>query len=624
MLETKIGAKIGGYMGRFLRVDLTNLSTSQVKFDESTLRTYIGGAGIGIKILYDEVLGSTDWSDPENRLILASGPVNGTIVGGSGSYCIVTKGPLTNGAASVQANGFFGAYMKLSGFDGIIIQGRSKNWVYLTIADGKFEFKDAEHLLGKDTRETENLVKQELRTREKQASVACIGPAGESLVRYAGIFSDMGHAAPHNGVGAVMGSKKLKAIAVKRGTNVIPIRNLERLKEVSKEFLDDAKKTGIFKWGTLLITAEAKEASWLPVKNYTTNIWDIDEEHFSKFEPEYITEHCEPRANACWACQASHCNKMSINEGPYKGLEIEEPEYEQIASWSSVIGQNELSSTMMLCNLVDRLGMDTNEAGWVVSWVMECYEKGLITEKDLGGLEARWGDSEFARTLLQMIAGRKGFGNILAEGVMRAAQHVGGEARNLAIHTMKGDTPRGHDHRTRWHELFDTCVSSTGTIETHVVGIGMKQYSQPGNPLDLARDTAVTKGVMQIQDSLVACQFNVLLNLKLMSQAISAVTGWDISTEEAMTTGKRIVNLFRAFNIRCGLSPELERPSPRYGSTPIDGPWKGTNIMEHWGEMIETYYKHMGWDRVSGKPLPQTLRSLGLDRVVEDLWGNMQ
>ena len=215
-----------GYAGKMLRVNLTNSQIREEKLDRMTCRKYIGGTGIGARILYDEVLPGTEWSSPENRLIIASGPLGGTRIGGSGTFCVVTKGPLTNGAASVQANGFLGAFLKMCGYDGVVLHGASTNWTYLYIMSGSAELREANHLAGRDTFTTEQMIRRELAKGEREISVASIGPAGENLVKFAGIFADGGHSASHNGSGAVMGAKKLKAIAVQRGKAAVTIKNL--------------------------------------------------------------------------------------------------------------------------------------------------------------------------------------------------------------------------------------------------------------------------------------------------------------------------------------------------------------------------------------------------------------
>jgi aldehyde:ferredoxin oxidoreductase len=248
---------------------------------------------------------------------------------------------------------------------------------------------------------------------------------------------------------------------------------------------------------------------------------------------------------------------------------------------------------------------------------MECYEKGILTKEQLNNLDLTWGNAEAARLLLNLIANKQGIGETLSEGAMRAAQKIGGEATNFAIHTMKGNSPRGHDHRNRWTEMFDTVISNTGTLETWGV-------PSPLGPTphwkDIAEANVHDKGGMIFEDSLVVCRFNSRTNVELLSQALSAVTGWDFSYDEAFMVGRRIVHLLRAFNIKHGIvGKNFDKPSPRYGSTPDSGPSKDKSLQDDWDKMLDAYYAGMGWDS-SGKPLPETLEKYGLGYVAKDLY----
>lgn len=320
----------GGYAGKFLRLELTFERLSDVLFDEETLRKNVGGTGIGAKILYDEVPPKTSWSDPVNRITIASGPLGGTNIPGSGTISLVTKGALTNGATSVQANGRFGAYLKLSGYDGIIIHGIAKRWLYLHIENGRAELRNANHLLGMNTYQTSEVIRNELGQKEMEMSVLSIGPAGENLVRFAGVFVDKGHSMSHNGSGAVMGQKKLKAITTARGSKKIVVKDMDKLTDISNKFRENTKNHR----GTIggVHRSQLSGVGTLPVKNYTTNVWNISEEEIEKFSEPYIREHFEPKRSPCWGCPANHSTIMKITEGPYAGLEVEEPEYEQMAA----------------------------------------------------------------------------------------------------------------------------------------------------------------------------------------------------------------------------------------------------------------------------------------------------
>ena len=619
-----------GNLGRYLRVDMTKEEVWDQVFDDATVRECLGGTGIGAKVLYDEVPPGVEWNDPENRITIASGPLGGSPIPGTGTYSVVTKGPLTNGATATQANGFFGAYLRFAGYDGVIVQGAASRLLYLHIGDHGAVLKDASRLAGKDTWETDDLIKEELGKREKAMSIVCIGPAGENLVKLAAVCSDKGHVAGHNGPGAVLGSKKLKAIAVDRVRGRPKFADSRKLREISatmtEKWRTDPATASNFNFGTLGSTVIQGTAGELPVRNYTTNTWDITPEGFAKYGHEYIRANFAPKPDPCWACQAHHCHKFTITEGQYKGEIVDEPEAEAFRAWGPTTGQNQVASTMVLANDADRLGLDTNEAGYLMGMVMECYEKGIINREDTDGLEMKWGDADVTRAMLKKIATRDGFGNVLAEGIMRAAKLIGGDAPNMGVHTMKGNSVRGHDHRIHWLELFDTSVSNTGTIETPRTA-PREMYDIPAQFDQFDPETVVSvnvkgKGSMQFEDSLGVCRFAARLDTVTNVEAVKASTGWDDFTfEEANASGVRIVNRLRAFNLRHGVGPELDRPSPRYGSTPLDGPAKGVGIMPHWDSMVRSYYEQMGWDPETSKPLPETLAALGLDQVSKDLWG---
>jgi len=606
--------KIKGYAGKFLRVDMSEGKLSDEVFDEATLRKYLGGTGIGTKIMYEEVPPDSDWSDPVNRVTIGSGPLGGTAVGGSGTISIVTKGAMTGGSTSVQANGLFGAYMRFSGYDGIIIQGASDSWKYLVIKDGGAELKDADELMGLDTYEVGDYLRESYGVRGRSASVLSIGPAGENLVRWAGVFVDHGHSASHNGPGAVLGSKRLKAIMAFRSSGGPEIADPEGLKEVAQRMYEDVE----YFRGTVggVETSQKSNSGSLPIKNYTTNVWEAEPEEVDAFGERHLRDKYQFEREPCWGCRLLHCAMFRIEEGPYAGV-VEEPEYEQMAAWGPVVDVRDVEATMMLSALTDRLGLENNEAGWLTGWVIECLEKGYISKEETG-IDVSWGDVDAIVELLKMISERRGFGDVLAEGVKRASEKVGGEAAKAAIYTMKGNTPRGHDHRTRWAEMFDTCVSNTSTIETHMSAMGPEAQG-PENPMEVSTEVARTKGLMQLEDSVGTCRFNTRMNGPNIAEAVAAATGWDFTAEEAKRVGLRAVNLMRAYNLRTGIGAEHDRPSTRYGSTPVDGPTVGISILPHWEAMLRNYYGLMGWDTETGIPLPETLEELGLGHVVEDL-----
>jgi aldehyde:ferredoxin oxidoreductase len=610
-----------GSTGKVLRVDLNQGKIWDEALDEATLRKFLGGTGLGVKYLFEEVDPKVNWSDPKNIFFLGSGPLGGARIPGCASISVVTKGALTNGLTSTQANGNFGAYLKWCGYDAILVQGASPNWKYLYLHEGGIELKDASNLVGKDAWETEDAIKEELGYKERTMSVFSIGPAGENMVKFAGIFGDRGHSAAHNGVGAVLGSKKLKAFAAARVPNKLQFVDSEKLGELARKTTEEAKSFGggnLFNWGTSRVLPTAEAAGWLPVKNYLTSVFAEKED----FDGARIRPLFKSQNYPCYGCASHHYELMTVTEGPYAGFFGKEPEYEQWASWGPQIRQTDPGAAVMLSNECDRLGMDCNEAGWVVGWVMECYEKGALKKDDLDGLEMTWGNAEATRTLLQNIAHRRGYGNTLAEGVKSAAEKLGGEAVNWAIFTGKGNSPRGHDHRGRWVEMIDTTVSDTGTIQTQMVVKNKKLWQMP-DPMDVfdpdqvVQAEANSTGSMEISDSLVQCWFCSFNDTELQTEVLNAATGWNMSVEEVMKVGKRIVNLMRLYNLKAGMTPDKEKPSARYCSYAVDGPTKDKPVVPHWDKMMDKYYQMVGWDRKTGMPLPETLKELGLEDMAK-------
>jgi len=615
-------AELGGYARNVLRVDLSCGKSEVFSIPDQELRMFVGGTGLGALLLYREVPPHVQPLGPANRLIMASGPLGGTSIPGSGSFSVVTKGCLTNGSTSTQANGYFGAYLKLCGYDALVLQGAASDWCYLYIHDGGVDIRDARHLLGLDTWQMEDAIKEELGKKEREATVYGIGPAGENLVKFAAIMGDKGHAAAHNGVGAVMGSKKVKAVAVDRGNHKPLIRDQKLVSQLKEELVGFAREwpPKVYDWGTSMLYSGAAKGGWLPVKNLTTSIFPNHHE----FMGDHYRPLLEMKRHPCWACPAKHCHIVKVLHGPYAGYVGEEPEYEGWAAFTSLIDQRDHGAAIMLNDLCDRLGLDVNESGWIVSFAMEAFEKGVISSEDADGLELNWGNVEAARQLLVNIANRRGnLGSALAEGLKRGAEAIGGEALAMAVYMEKGNTPRGHDHRARWNEILDYATSGAGTIEA-----GPVLVRDRFNPEDVAEAVARQK-TLPFMDSLVTCAHATGTfggdaannpNFARLVLMLGAVTGWDYSREEAFDQVQRVSNLLRVFNLRHGVGPDVEKPSLRYGSTPVDGPAAGKSIMAVWDQILDRYYELVGWDRASGRPLPSTLEKLGLQWVVPDIW----
>ena len=617
----------GGYAGRLLRVDLTRRKVWAEPWTPEAMRDLIGGIGLGAMILYRETKrgkGNTAWDHPDNRLVLATGPLAGLPVWGTGGLTVVTIGAGTNGPTSTQANGFFGTNLKSCGYDAIVVQGQAKDWLYLYVNDDVVELRDARPYQGKDTWETQEALSRDLGMTGHRLSVYSIGPAGESLVRFAAIQGDYGHVASKNGVGAVMGKKKLKAVAIVKGTRGLraadPRGLFQAADDIAHDLKTDPSARSLYEYGTLPGVVNLSKLGVLPIKNYTTNVPIAD---LSDWEAPKLRANFDHRGHQCNACGMHHCHMSVIRKGEHKGRIVDEPEYE---GWSCgwAMGATDRDLVAWLNTECDRACVDVNEFGWLAGWVMECQEKGYITREQLG-FELTWGDVKGARRLLEMVMRREGLGDLLAEGVKRAAEKLGGGAKDCAIYTGKGAVPRGHDHRGRWDEMLDTCTSSTATMETgnpvHPTEVGQPARINPFDGEQVARYVAGLRGRRNFEDSLGICIFTTRTRLDNVCRALEAATGWSFSVDDAIRFGRRTAAINRAVALRCGHTPAMEHPSTRYGSTPHDGPAKGQAIGDQWDTMVDVWYRDVGYDRKTGKPLPQTLAGLGLDWLAKELWG---
>lgn len=616
----------GGYLKKLLRVDLSKGKILEEVLNTDILYQYIGGTGLAIRLLYDELTPQLDPFSPENRIIFATGPLTGTLVPGSGTYTVASKNTLTGLAAVAQANGFFGARLKYSGFDAIIIQGRSDKPVYLHINDGRAEIKDAAELKGEDSFKTDDILRKRYGEDgiESRVSVAAIGPAGENLVRFAAISNDRGHIVASGGLGAIMGSKNLKAVVV-HGNQKVPIDPLETksfLQNIQK-WREEASQTSMGKLinekGTLGFFMPYLSKGWVPVKNLTTNV--IPEAQV--FEADYIRrEMYKMVPRSCHGCTYHHCHSVQVKKGKYKGLIAEEPEYEIMAGFGPNLGIHDPGAVTMLNNLNDRLGMDGKEVSFLISMLMEGYEKRSIRREDLDGIELEWGNVDAVKELLKKISHRKGFGDILAEGVMRVAEELGGEFPDMAVFVKKGNAPHIHDPRTRWGTLFTQAISNTGSQE----GIDMTARANPELGFDrptsepdeyLGKVQALTGPKRQFEECLVFCYFQAC-SFKTMVETLNNITGAEYSIEECLKVGRRIINLLRMFNKREGMTMEEDCFSPRLGQSPVNGPGKGKSLAPTFEQVRNAYYKEMGWDK-NGMPTQKTLEELDLEFTISEL-----
>lgn len=610
------------YENHIIRINLKDNTVNQELFDRGELRKWVGGNGTALKLLYDEVPVDVEPLSPANKLIFSAGPFNGTKIPGSGIYSVSTKGPLTGMLVSAQANGFFGARMRHAGFETMIIEDTAPEWSYIYIENGKVEIRSAEKFMGMDTWETEAAVKQEL--GKPRASVICVGPAAENLIPFCAIMGDFGHAASTNGPGTVMGSKKIKAIAIANDSNKVDVWDESLNTEIYKELLAEAEATYMGSFikasGTYGYFNFMAEMGAITVKNYSTEVWPSIKEYYGGV----IEENWDEKKKPCWACPWSHCKEVTVKKGKAEGYTGEAPEYEAVSAWTMNIGSDDIGESVRLQNICDGMGFDLKEVTYVISLVMECFNDGILTLEDTEGLDLTWGNTESVATLLQDIAHCRGFGAKLTKGVKATAEMIGGKALNKAEYMGRGLAPHVVDGRPFWPLWYSMAMSDTGSFYCHAhenpeIGnteeIGIFDAEKIGK---YAHNSA-NKTVMG--DCVGACYFFLDGSVATTVKALNAATGWDMTVKEFLEVGERIATISRAYNNINGLTPEMEMSvSPRYARDPIDGPMAGIAVNTFRESTFRDHYEASGWDRETCRPLPETLKKLGLDYVIKDLW----
>ena len=616
----------GGWNGKLLSVDLTKKLVAAESYSDDLVGKYIGGASTGIKIVYDEVLPGMDAFDERIPLVFVTGPLTATAALSSGGYGIVTKSPISNFNMSMAtANGFFGLRLKQAGFDFIIVRGKSEKPVYLWVHDGQAELRDATKVWGLDAYETEAKLKGEV--GQKNASVSCIGPAGENMVKYACVNSDNGHILSSGGIGSVMGSKKLKGI-VAYGTQKIPVVDKEALDKAVEEWRGYIERSpvaqGIKAYGTGASVGVLYEMGDLPVKNLSTNVFP----EYENLTGMAIRNNFKTRVKPCYRCPINHVHSVEFTEGKHKGLVIEEPEYEGCAGLGSNIGVGSTEDMLYLNHLVDTLLMDYKTLSFVISLAMECYEKGLVSKEQLNGLDLTWGNADAVEKLIGMISRREGIGDIMAEGPKALAEYIGGEAVSMAVH-IRGAGIHLHDIRSLWgYGLSHVICGYSATVEGASAEFGgaddinvpqQNPHTAEGQGLSIRKKAWKE----QICDVLMICHYTTGQSgvpMELLVRILNAITGERYTVDDTFKCMDRMRNLARVFSLRHGMTVEDDWPSERLLMPIKDGPLAGLSWKPHLKEMVKDYYREIGWDEETSKPLKKTLEDLDLDDVIKDIW----
>lgn len=622
------GSYKGGYMGRILNVDLSKGKIGEEALPgDDVLRKYIGCWGLGLRFLYDLLPPGYAATDPENPLIFFTGPLTGLNLPGATNITLAMKNFDTNFTVGrSHSHGRFGILLKMAGYDGVIITGRSQKPVYLWIHEGKAELRDAAGVWGKDTHDSEDGIKMEV--GEARSSVAAIGPAGENLCAGAMIANDKNHSFSHSGVGSVMGAKKLKAIAV-FGNAPVTVADAERLERIRKQWMEALNRPGHF--GMKVGRAKTKIAEYrymLDLIGFVGKNFRINQ--LSDFGRGWSRQKFFPRP--CPTCPIGCSYDVEVTEGPHKGyVATLSGGGEAMEGAGSILNVLEPGTIFYLTDQYDRLGIEGSMAGCTIAMAIEAFEKGLIKGNDTDGLELIWGDAEMAEKLLRKMVYREGFGETLARGVKEAAEAIGGEAPDFAAH-IKGSGINLHDWRSAWGVLFGQIVGSAAgwpapgadcwTPEPDAGYPKLVERFDPRSKPVEARKTGILKFMNDCTGICWFVTWGMEGVLRLTADAVSAATGWDYSPEELLQVGERVMHLERAFNVRHGLTPEDDWNVPkRIIQAPADGRAAGISIEPYLKGMVEEYSRLMGWDPKSGKPWRKTLEKFGLHSVARDLWG---
>lgn len=587
-----------GYAGQLLRVDLSTRHISREPLSRELAELYIGGASLACKLLYDEVPPSADPLGPENKLILMTGPLTGTEIPGAVKYCLATKSPFNGFPAESDASGSLGRLLKYAGHDGIIFEGKTERLSYLLIQDGQAELLDASELAGKDIYDTVDF----LQSRHGGSSeVGCIGPAGEKLVRFAAFLGEKEHSASKGGMGAVLGSKRLKAIVVKSANRNIPFYNPDEMARVIGQWKKVDEKMGLGRTVSKRGMRGGYETNYergiVPVKNLTTN--DMTEHPSLNYEE--VSRRFEIYRNSCPTCNFNHFNRFLLN-----GEDLKEPSFDTLVGYGPNIGISDPVQVVKLITLVDRMGMETQETSWLLSLLMECREEGLIGPKELDGLPLKWGDYEAVSQLIRKVASRDGCGDWLAEGVYRTAQKLGKKALEKAVYAKRGFVPQLMDNRNDWAFSIGEALSNVG----HFQGVPDPEGQTPIEKLPQRQAKGAPSA--QARDSLGLCFLHGATNdTDLVVAALNAATGLNFDRQKFLDSGLRSITQMRLYSIRCGHKKEDDSLSPRYLSAPKRGLNAGKALEDYFPQLRQEYYRLMGWDE-EGFPLPETLKRLGI------------
>lgn len=612
-----------GWTGKRLWVDLTSGQARVESLEPQLLRDYLGGRGLNVRLLYDLVQADTDPLGPDNPLIFGTGPLTGTYIPSTGRYNVTAKSPATGILGDSNSSGFWAPELKYAGYDQIVIRGAAKHPVYLFVDDDRVEIRDASALWGRDTWETDAFVKRDV--SDSSVQVAAIGPAGENMVKFAGIINNLGRAAGRTGMGAVMGSKRLKAVVLRGSTPLTP-HDPEAVAaltgEMTRKLFESPAYPGRSRYGTALIVDIYGALGIMPTRNCQTGVFPGAERLGSRA----LYEQYVQKRKSCFACPV-HCSRFyRVSSGPYAGTCGEGPEFETLCSLGSRCGNNDIASVLHFNTMANQLGLDTISAGNTIAFAMECFEKGLLSRQDTDGLDLGWGNLQSIEALLKKIALREGIGDLLAEGVYGASQQIAGSEK-FALHVKKLEPPeqevrglkawglgwavssRGADH-LRAYPVAETTWTAEQARDILGIEGGIDRFAYDGK----AELVKWSEEICAVADSIEMCKITQMalgVSLDDLAGALRAMTGWDTDAAELQRIGERIVNLERLFDARQGITRLDDALPARFTEEPLpDGPSQGERI--DLSRVLDQYYRLREWNPSTGLPEERKLKSLGL------------
>jgi aldehyde:ferredoxin oxidoreductase len=618
---------IFGWRGAILRVDLTTGQITRENLSEELRMNFIGGRGINSKLLFDETGPRTDPLGAENILIIGTGPINGTLAPSSGRFTVTAKSPYTGILGDANGGGDWSVELKYAGYDFLVVRGKADRPTYIFIDDGKVEVRDAQHLWGKDVWEVNRLLKKEL--RDDRVKVMCIGLAGENRVRFACPIVNAFHAPGRTGMGAVMGSKNLKAIAV-RGSGSIrvpdPEKYLETIENIYKTLYEQYNFRTMSEIGTSCLIHDFNVRSCLAVKNNQINV--LPEEVISPVYGEVFLKKYKFTEHACFGCP-THCSHFASSNEIEKGRR---PEGGSILALGPTVGIFDFPFVMKAANLCTQYGLDTVSTGDVIGSAMEWYQEGIIDKKDTDGIELEWGNQKVVLDLIDKIARKDGFGALLAEGAILASKEIGKGAEWFVPH-VKGLEKTTSRVDLNIGTLLSHCTDTRGM--DHLRGAGSragavkgKQFSPDSYDPERAGTVIFTEDICTGADILELCKFNTRWwifdnggGLEMMAELLSVTTGVNFSEKDLKSVCERIYNIERAYLVREGIRREDDLPPPRYIESPVpSGPRKGWKVdLVKFEKVLDEYYKLRGWDVNTGVPTREKLEELELSYVADEL-----